>query len=74
MIITTPFKMDIGKVYTEKELNGMPFEMMEETYLTYRFLVIRETTHKEYRDYIETVYDDPENVIDWNFFYEISMD
>lgn len=73
MIITTPFKFEIGRIYTERDLK-VPFEMYGVYHYEYRFIVLRQTTHEEFRKYLEKTYSDPENIEDRNFFYEISMD
>jgi hypothetical protein len=73
MIITSPIKFEVGKIYTEKELH-MPFEMYEKIHATYRFMVLREATLEEFRRHLEMTYDNPDIIDNRSYFYEISMD
>lgn len=73
MIITSSEKLEINKIYTEKEINNKIFEYLGIGYKTYIFYVVREVTEKEYWNYVNSIYF-PNKVFALTFFYEISMD
>ena len=76
MIITCTNKLQVGKVYTEKNIPGNPtFDIENIRYYTYSFLVMKEVSKKDYINFlIENYGDDIENFIYHNYYYEISMD
>lgn len=74
MIITTPFELKSGQIYTEKDLSGSKFEYLGNDYWAYRFYVIRQATLEEYREYVKTIYEFPDDIMNKGFYYEISMD
>lgn len=75
MIITSVEKLEIGKIYSQKELE-CPFETPEGNYEKYKFLVIRETTLEEYRKYLEETYSQiiVNQIINYEYFYEVHSD
>jgi hypothetical protein len=73
MVITSPIKLEIGKVYNEGDIQG-PFEMYGEIYQVYRFMVMGEATEEEYWETVNEEYEDPSAVYSREYFYEISMD
>ena len=74
-IITSSIKLEVGKVYTEKEIGEYEFMVYEEIYKSFRFLVTREATLEEYKNQvILDGYPHLELVICSDFYYEVSMD
>lgn len=73
MIITCRKELQVGKEYSENDLLGN-FEFFGKAYPKYRFLVLRNTSEEEYRNYLATVYPDPDAIDSYGFYYEISMD
>lgn len=76
MIITSPFELKIGKIYSQVDLSNTPFETPEGKHYEYTFLVIRETSLKEFRKSLEKDYnsDLANKIISYTYFYEISID
>jgi hypothetical protein len=76
MIITCYKKLEASKIYNQDSFDNAPFTYLGQDYNDYQFLVIRECTKKEYRDYLNKEYP-PElanDIMDWDYFYEVSID
>lgn len=75
MIITSQVKLNPGKVYNQDDLSHRPFIWLGQIYYIYTFLTIRETTKEEFIEYVTTVYGEyADDIISWEFFYEVSID
>jgi hypothetical protein len=75
MIITSGLKLDIGRIYTEKDHAFAPFEVDGKVYMKYTFLVLRIATQQEYFNHIKEEYNAlPHETLDWGNYYEISTD
>lgn len=75
MIITSMEKLEIGKIYTQEELQS-PFETPEGIHQCYAFLVIREATLEEYREELNKTYPKiiAKQIVNYNYFYQIHSD
>lgn len=73
MIITTPKELEVGKICTEDDF-GVPLQIFHEFHFKYRFMVMRESTLEEYRAYVASIYENPDEIANLYFYYEISMD
>lgn len=75
MIVTCMEKLEVGRVYSQKELES-PFETPEGVYREYTFLVIREATLEEYRAELNRTYPQTvaRQIINYDYFYEIHSD
>lgn len=73
MIITSSIKLEPGKYYDE---SSGPFQNADEIIEKYKFLVIREATQKEYRNYVVETFPASKagQIIDYDYFYEIHSD
>lgn len=75
MIITSPFKLEIGKIYTEKNSDFM-FEILDTVLDKFAFKVIREASRQDFRDYIfeQYKYSIARRLAERQYFYEIQTD
>ena len=71
-IITIKTKLNIGQVYTYKDIQ-LPFEDRGKFYYDYTLVPLRESTKEEYEQWIINEYG-PNDYLFFNYFYEISMD
>ena len=74
MIITTIFKLESGRIYTEKDLKD-PFTHRGKLFYEYTFFVIRESNKEEYIQFLKDneVYN-LDLMIYQPYYYQISMD
>jgi len=74
MIITSPIKLEINKIYNEHNI-ALPFEFMGIKYKHFALLVIKEATKEEFTNCAKELFNgNIDRLVYFKYFYEISTD
>jgi len=77
MIITTDIKLEVGRIYSEKDFPDRLFDHWDEMISEYRFQVLRESNKEEYIESCKKEIPehlDINNLLFYEYYYLVSTD